>query len=329
MDLSKAKQLAADAAADDPTLKNGNLIIPAVVPGRVCNIDGDYLAYFAAGGENMATGIARQVARDRIEKFRIMTGSERARVHLSAGDCDKGLRYLIAKETPYQEQRSGGKKPKNWLAVREFLETYEGDLCEIKKWRTREADDGAAYCCETLSNGLDAVASKDKDWRMFAGLHCDWDSFQLTQVNPGDFLVMGPKPKKGDEQKVFGHYFFWWQMLRGDTADHIPGIRGCGEETATAYLDGCASNADAFTVVAHVYIQKRQRQKDWADYFCEQAALLWMRTDRHASLLDFMKVIPLDHPASEAIIAAGHRLMTRVAEDKAILESIKNAAINR
>ncbi len=323
MDLSRAKELAAQAAADNPTLQAPKeLLIPEVVPGRIVNIDGDFLAYFAAGGESMEAGISRNVARDRIEKFRVMTGSERARVHLSAGDCDKGLRYLVAKETPYQEQRSGGRKPKNWLAVREFLETYEGDLCEIKRWRTREADDGAAYCCETLSGGLDAVASKDKDWRMFAGLHCDWDSFVLTQVNPGDYRVDG---KNG---KVYGHYFFWWQMLRGDTADHIPGLRGVGEERATALLDGTTSNFDAFTVVAGEYANKRKRQKDWPDYFAEQAALLWMRTDRQAGLLDFLKVIPNEHPWYPQIILAAQQLLNRVKSDLDLLESIKNGTIH-
>ncbi len=321
MDLSKAKRLAAEAAADDPTFQAPKqLIIPEVVPARVCNIDGDFLAYFAAGGESMAAGISRNVARDRIEKFRIMSGSGKSRVHLSSGDCNKGLRFLVAQAEPYQGQRAG-KKPKNWLPVREFLEEYTGELCEIKKWRTREADDGAAYCCETLSGGLDAVASKDKDWRMFAGLHIDWDTFQLTQVNPGDYRV------DGANGKVYGHYFFWWQMLRGDTADHIPGIPMCGEQTATAYLDGTTSNADAFRVVADVYKTKRKRQKDWADYFCEQASLLWMRTDRIAHILDFLKVIPTDSPDLDEILSAAQRLSDRVQHDLEILESIKNAAI--
>lgn len=292
-------------------------IVPEMVKGRRCHIDGDYLAYFAAGGSEMPLSICRQVVRERCEKFRIMTGSESVLLQLSDNRCTKGDRAFISVTQPYQGQRLSGQKPRNWQACREYIESGEHEL-PMKNWKTREADDGAAYCAETQSGGLDAICTKDKDWRMFAGLHCIWDTFQLVQVNPGDFRVDGPPPAKGKLQKYYGHFFFWQQMLYGDTADHIPGVHGIGEATAAKLLLDCTDNADAFAVVADIY--RKKKRTAWADFMVEQAALLWMRTDRHASVVDFLKVFPED----EEIILAAQKMQQRVIEDKRQLEEILN-----
>lgn len=318
MDLEKARKLAREAAEDNPHIKESKeAILPEMVKGRTCHIDGDYLAYFAAGGDEMPAGTARQTAKDRIEKFRLMTGSEFAVVHLSSGDCTKGDRFFIAKETPYQGQRTG-RKPKNWAVVRQFLEGYNGNMFKVKVWRTREADDGAAHCCEVLSGGNDACASRDKDWRMFAAIHCDWLTYELTVVAPGTFHVVGTNGLD------YGHYFFWYQMLAGDTADHIPGIRGTGEAKAHELLAGCTSNADAFARVVAWYRAKRPR--DWQDYFVEQAALLWMRTGRLAEIHDFLRVIP---DGNEWVAESVARLAQRVQAEKDELEEVLNVIRNR
>lgn len=297
-------------------------IVPEMVKGRRCLIDGDFLAYFAAGGENMPVSICRQVVRERAEKFRVMTGSESILLQLSDNRCTKGDRVFISTTQPYQGQRLSGKKPGNWQSTREYIDSGAHGI-PMKVWKTREADDGAAYCAETQSGGLDAICTKDKDWRMFAGLHCIWDTFQLVQVNPGDFRVDGPAPVKDKNgktplQKYYGHFFFWQQMLYGDTADHIPGIHGIGEATAAQLLLDCTCNFDAFNVVADIYAKKKRAA--WADYMVEQAALLWMRTDRHADLLDFLKIFPED----EEIIIAAEKMKQRVIEDKRQLEEILN-----
>lgn len=313
MDLERAKALAREAAEDNPQyVKRAEAIPPVTVPGRICHIDGDYLCYFAAGGGEMPPGIARQTAKDRIEKFRVLTGSERAIVHLSSRDCTKGERFFIAKETPYQGQRTG-KKPGNWAVVREFLENYDGKLFTVKIWKTREADDGAAYCCEA-SGGRDACASRDKDWRMFSAIHIDWVTFQICEVPPGTYHIVG------DNGEDYGHYFFWFQMLAGDTADHIPGLYGTGKVDAREILAGCNSNADAFATVVSRY--REQRPDDWQDYFVEQAALLWMRTGRLAEISDFTSIIP---DGNEWVAQSVARLTSRVEREKAELQEILDA----
>lgn len=294
--------------------EEASVIVPEMVPGRHCHVDGDYLAYFAAGGDEMPINICRDVARERIEKFRIMTGSEKAVLHLSDSCCTKGDRFFIATSQPYQGQRSG-RKPRNWSGVREFLENYTGPDFTVKNWKTREADDGVAYICST---GDHACASRDKDWRMFPALHCDWLTFQLTRVNPGDFKVYGPEPPKDEARKMFGEYFFWWQMLKGDEADYIPGLYGYGDESATAILSDVSNSREAFERVRAEYVGTCG--DTWSDYMVEQAALLWMRTDREARLCDFLKVMHQDPD----ITAAAARMTARVAEEKLELERIVN-----
>ncbi len=287
-------------------------VVPPVRPGSTLHIDGDYLAYFAAGGDGMALNICRMVVRERCEKMRVMAGCEKLLIHLSDPRCTKGDRRFISVTQPYQGQRLSGKKPGNWAATREYIESGEHGI-PMKVWMTREADDGAAYCCETRSHGNDAVASKDKDWRMFAGWHLDWDTFQLTEVPVDAFHVVGRN------KLDYGHWFFWYQMLIGDTADHIPGISGCGKGRAPIVLADATDNATAFDAVAAVY--QRRKRAAWADYMVEQAALLWMRTDREASLVDFLKVFPYN----DDIMAEAKRMTDRVATEKAELESILNA----
>lgn len=291
-------------------------VVPPVRPGSTLHIDADYMAYFAAGGEDMAVNICRMIVRDRAEKMRVMAGCEKVLFQLSDPRSTKGDRYFISATQPYQGQRLSGHKPGNWRATRDYIESGEHGI-PMKTWMTREADDGAAYCCETRSNGNDAVASKDKDWRMFAGYHLDWDTFQLTHVPVGAFHVVGAN------KLDYGHYWFWYQMLVGDTADHIPGITGCGKGRAPLVLADATDNASAFDAVRDVY--ERRKRKAWADYMVEQAALLWMRTDRDASITDFLKVFP----HNDDIIAAAERLTHRVAIEKAELEKILNASIQK
>lgn len=317
MDLSKAKALALEAAEDNPQyVKRAAPIYPEMVPGRTVHIDGDYLCYFAAGGDEMPAGAARSTAKDRIEKVRLITGSEFAIVHLTGRTSSKGDRFFIAKETPYQGQRTG-KKPKNWNVVRDYLENYDGDKFTVKVWNTREADDGAAYCCEA-SGGRDACHSRDKDWRMFAGVHCNWVTYELCEVPPGAFHVVG------SDGEDYGHYFFWFQMLAGDTADHIPGLRGTGKGAAKRLLAGCDSNADAFAVVVSCY--RKKRPDDWQDFFVEQAALLWMRRGRLAEIDDFLSIIP---DGNEWVAESVARLTARVEAEKDELAEVLNGIRER
>jgi DNA polymerase-1 len=300
----------AKAAEDKPQFGAGTF--PAVVLGRVLHLDGDYLAYFAAGNDDCLPGQARQNAFGRIETTRLLTGSESVVLHLSASGCTKANRYLIATVKPYQGQRSG-RKPRNWQYLREVLEHYEGPKFRPKVWVTREADDGVAYC-STLEHI--AISTRDKDFRMLPGLHINWMTWERTEVPPGAYDV------QGEDGLQYGLKWFWLQLLQGDTADHIPGIpklfgKQCGEAGAEKYLAGTTCTEDAYDRVQTAYAA--HYGTGWADALVEQAGLLWLRTDAQASIANVAEAFPPCPHINRAL----ERLQERVTQGINELQKIK------
>lgn len=283
-----------------------------MVPGLVMHLDGDMVCYSCAGNDDTTPGEARMNALALIEKLRARSGAESIVVHMTAPGSHKGERYLVATVKSYQGQRTNSRRPKNHGYLQDWLMGYSGLAFRVKVWKTREADDGIAACAyhaiRAPGVGYIVIATADKDMRMLPGLHIDWKSHKLVRVMPGDFEVYGEPNDKG-ERKLYGTKFFWMQMLMGDTADNIPGLpkycaedakgRAClkpmGPATAEKFLARCKNNAAAFAEVYGLYCEyyaeagcadiDPHRLAD--DMFCEQAALLWMRTDTNATINNF------------------------------------------
>lgn len=289
------------AARESPQF--GAASFPPVVPGSVLDLDGDYLAYYAAGGDDKSPGEARRDAIDRIELLKRRSGAERVLMHLSAQACNKAHRYVIATVKPYQGKR-GGKHPKNWAFLREVFETYSGPAFTPKIWLDREADDGIAMC-STRGNRM--IGMRDKDSQMLAGLHVDWLTFELIRVNPGDWEVVG------QNGKVYGLKWFYLQLLQGDYVDNIPGVpllhgKKCADKTAAKHLAATTGKVDAYALVQAAY--KAHYGALWADALAEQAGLLWLRTDAKATIANVLEGFP---PCEELAAAVG-RLDKRVKE---------------
>lgn len=305
----------AAAAADAPVI---HIKGPGFVPGRYVLVDGDYLIYGTAGNNETSIGDARMRLMQKLQDFKAMSGAEHIVLHLTATGGHKGHRYVASTIKPYQGNRSGSSRPKNWELLRDFCESYKGVVFRQKLWGTREADDGIALHVRLLhEQGNEAVvAMKDKDSQMFTGCtHMDWDTFELCHVPRGTY------EKENSVGLIFGHKWFWLQMLAGDTADHIPGvqqIRGvtkmvqCGMGRAKEALCMSHDNDSAQATVAKAYIQFYK--ENWADAFAENACLLWMRDDREADPIDFLKIIQPDAFGTSEIEAAAKRLALRIKE---------------
>lgn len=313
------EQAAAQAAEAQPVTAAS--LVPPVVPGRVLIVDGDYLAYFCAGNDECEPGRARQNAVDRLENMRSMSGSEKIVVHLTSSGSTKGDRYIIATAKPYQAQRSGSRRPKNWEYLREWMEGYSGELFTTKTWGTREADDGMAYHARVLGVDKACIATADKDLRMVQAWHLSWKCYTMTRVDE-EFEVTG------DDTKVYGHKWFWLQVLQGDTADNIPGLpkfvspdgkaKPMGEKTAEKFLESAKGDDDALLIVAALY--RTYYGDGWADALVEQMALLWMRLDKDAAVDNC--VLELQHTVTwgellDQVNDAGLRLCARVEQQKA------------
>lgn len=263
-------------------------------PKLVAHLDGDYMAYYHAGKDSTPAGQCRQSILARVRNVKRVTGATTVVVHLTCGSSNKGERYLIAETTPYQQQRKSSKRPRNWGICRDIMTDHDGPQFTPKVWKNREADDGIAYVTHATAEhrGLHVIHTADKDMRMFAGIHLNWNTWDQTVVPYGAYEVWG------EDGLLYGHKWFWQQMIQGDTADHIPGLPRQGEVAATAALAGTTCNADAYAAVAALYA--RRMGEGWESYLCEQAALLWMRVDRHADVLDFLRLGVFPHNVQEA-----------------------------
>jgi DNA polymerase-1 len=287
LDLSDIEEYAAEVERDEVSDS-----VQELVPGRVLHLDGDYAAYFCAGGDGMQPHIAREVTEARIDRATRMAGATAAVVHLTHGASDKGGRFDIATVKPYQGQRAGH-KPKNWRTVREYLELAPYKLWKRAIWRDREADDGmglASNCYNPMRNIV--IHTRDKDMRMLPGTHMTWMDWIIVHVPEGAYEVIGA------DGETYGHKWFWLQMLQGDSADHIPGLekyegKDCGKVTAAELLAGTRCNADAFDVVRGAY--RSTYMETWGDRFAEQAGLLWIRRTATAPLHEFLVVCPQDN----------------------------------
>lgn len=285
----------------------------APVPGLVAHIDGDALAYHAAGPDHMPAGQCRSNIRRRVQRLQKLTGATLVVMHLTAPASHKGHRYLIAETRPYQGQRKSGRKPRNWQAARDYMTTHDGSEFVLKTWTEREADDGIAYCThETYGRkGLQVIHADDKDMRMFGGLHLNWRTWHLTAVPHDAYEVWG------DDGLLYGHKWFWLQLITGDTADNIPGLPNQGEKAGYQALAGTTCDADAYAAVAALYA--RRLGGGWERYLCEQAGLLWMRRGRKADVLDFLSLDVFPHNVQEA----ARDMADRVQDKKRALEALR------
>lgn len=272
-----------------------------VVPGRRVHIDADMLAYQCGGNEDTDVATSRRILKSKIDLFKDAAGAEGVLLHMTASGSTKGHRALIAYTKPYQGQRKGH-RPKNWQYLRDYM--AEGLAGPIKQWFDREADDGFGFI--SMNCPLDVMATRDKDMRMLPGWHLNWDTYELIKVEPEQFAL-----EAGG--KLYGHKWFWTQMLWGDAADNIPGLpkhpdfpRGVGEVAARKLLAFADDDDSAAVAVAQAY--EAHYGAEWAERFCEQASLLWIRRTNQAPINEWMAYLPM----GPQLKAAGEKQLARV-----------------
>lgn len=270
-------------------------------PNRTLLVDGDGLAYTCAGSDECPSGQARANLITKIKQGVAASGSTDVEILLTASGSTKGGRYAVARAKPYQGQRDSSRRPVNWRYLRDILETG-GVPYRVTQTRDLEADDLFGIRVSQLGAENVVIHTADKDMRMLPGWHLSWVDNVMHWHDPGMWWSVS-------EDKLYGHAWFWHQMLHGDTADNIPGLpwylgdpyktgplRGqprqvrCGpKSTAVQGLLACGGDDTAMHYVLNFY---RQCYGDRAVVnLLEQAVLLWMR--RNPDLLD---VVAPGHP---------------------------------
>ena len=280
----------------------------AKVPGRVLFIDADMLCYQCGGNDDTDVATSRRILKSKIDLFMEASGADRVVLGLTGEGSTKGDRAVIAYTKPYQGQRKGH-KPKNWQYLRDYI--GQGLAGPVKTVFDREADDLAGFMSEAYG-GNAVLCSRDKDFRMLPGLHLNWDTYELVEVKPDVFGV-----EHGG--KLYGHKWFWTQMLWGDAADNIPGLpkhpdfpRGVGEVAAGKLLAFAHDDESAAQAVAQAY--KAHWGDEWADRYVEQASLLWIRRTNQAPIAEWAAYLPVG-PQLKAAIERMHQRVGALLEE--------------
>lgn len=208
-------------------LDNSEFVIPDVVPGRYLNGDGDIYAYNCAGNDDTSREEVVANLEAEVKNKMELAGADHYHLHITSDGSDKGQRHDFACVNEYQYKRKGKPKPANLAFARQYILNNMNSTGHIDQ----EADDGLAQYQQAFLDRNEAhlcvLDSADKDLRMVLGLHLDPYTGAIVSTTGYDECWYD-----SDKGKVFGwgHSFFWHQLLMGDTADDIPGLKDFGRE---------------------------------------------------------------------------------------------------
>ena len=162
---------------------------------------------------------------------------------------DSNFRESIATILPYKGNRTGTEKPFHFNMIREWLLEKPYTIVSDNE----EADD---VISKALMQGY-VGASPDKDLNNSPGTHYNFVKNIIYEVT---------------EEEAMRN--FYTQMLTGDTADNIPGIKGVGPVKAGKLLQSCNTPKDYEEIILGEYSKVYESPRE---AMTEVGILLWMR----------------------------------------------------
>lgn len=164
------------------------------------------------------------------------------------------FREEVATILPYKGNRDPSHKPKYYKELRRYML----DKHKAIEVQGMEADDALAMAQWSHRDKSTVIATIDKDLDMVPGWHYNINSKETYWVDIDS-----------------ANYFFFWQMLVGDSTDNIPGIKGIGKARATKALEHLKGDTAALqNVVVDMY--RKQYGDFYVSAYNEVATLLWM-----------------------------------------------------
>lgn len=163
------------------------------------------------------------------------------------------FRKDISTTVPYKGNRTTP-KPEHLPAVRDHL---------VAKWNAvisegQEADDAIAIEATTLGDKC-VMISVDKDFRQVPGHHYNFVKREHFFVTPEE-----------------GLRFLYMQILMGDTADNVIGLKGIGPKKAEAALAECTTEQEMADVCYEMYADvDKVRQNGTLLYLRRKENELW------------------------------------------------------
>ena len=192
--------------------------------------------------KNMLLGVKKKFADADIEVF--LTGS-------TNDGYAANFRIDVAKIKPYKGNRIQP-KPLHYEAIRKYLRDKWGAVTTDGY----EADDALGINQDDSS----CIATIDKDLNMIPGFHYNWQKDQFFDVNGAD-----------------ASFFFYKQLLTGDSTDNIVGLPGVGPVKAEKILAGHTSNEDMYWRCVCAYENSSYDKP--MDALLENARLLWIQQE--------------------------------------------------
>lgn len=245
------------------------------VQGRTLILDADFPAYQAAATvKKLTTAVSR--FQTLVETERFVVGAERVEVHITQSRCTKCRRFDYPTAKPYQANRDKAVRPALLMPLRDYIATAEWpEHWSVFVWQDREADDGMMMQAVRYGHS-GVISSGDKDLCITPGPYLRRDLGVIDHID-NRFGWIAETFTDGGTRKVEGHgtKFFWAQMLMGDTADNVQGIRRyngalCGPRGALDVLLDVRDESEAANIVLRAYAKIQQ------DPLAE-AQCLWLR----------------------------------------------------
>ncbi|CBY88556.1 hypothetical protein [Pantoea phage LIMEzero] len=259
--------------------------IPAEVAGRVLLTDADSTAYVAAATtKSIETAKTRFVSGVLAAQF--LAGSQSSRIYLTASECRKAGRYRLRGQKLYQANRDHKAKPGLVEPLRKAIGRNMFNKPAGEDWYVNlafdlEADD--QIIIDAWATGMqDAVVySADKDLRCWPGYFLDPYTNRVLDPVTGVGSLWWQHNKSGDVLIGHGTIFFWSQMIMGDTADNVGGLKKGGKKLAyetLAQFDHAdlVCESDIAEIVLRMYM--KLNQNPWPEAFA-----MWLyRTETYS-----------------------------------------------
>ena len=150
-------------------------------------------------------------------------------------DCEN-FRYAVL--PTYKANRRGLPRP----ALLDVLIEHARQVWECRSEDSLEADDVMGIMA-TRSPRSHVIASTDKDLKQVPGVHCNWRTDCMERVTTPD-----------------ADYWFYFQVLTGDSTDNYSGCPGVGPRRAKTVLD--STDADPWALIVAAFESKGLSEED-------------------------------------------------------------------
>lgn len=212
-------------------------------------IDADSLLYrvgFAAEEEHENIAKARL---DETLEMLIFQDLEKCDEYQCFTSGPTNFRNDIAVTVPYKGNRAEMKRPKHLQALKEHI---------VSKWNAsvscnKEADDDV--CIAAYAEPYSIIAHIDKDLDQIPGSHYNYVKKEFYNIG-----------------KFQGLKNLYKQMLVGDVADNIKGVKGIGKVKAEKILKECFNEQQLYKTVLECYTNNGRSKEE----LHESASLLYL-----------------------------------------------------